>query len=184
MSRGPTRMREAWVGSPRLRLGPFKDTLRPPRSPQGPHRSPSRDGSTRRKGLRFAPIALRATRALAPGARATPDGERRDPQTAQQPATYASAQRKNGPGSTPLRRSPSRPSGGAIGVPSGVIAPESGLTARLPRGTGPSVAQEHRFDLPDGREAIGRARTRPRGQESTKAGAGYEGGRDRPQARS
>ncbi len=38
-------------------------------SPPGSRRSPSRDGSTRRKGLRFAPIALRATNAHAPRAR-------------------------------------------------------------------------------------------------------------------
>ncbi len=99
------RMCEAQVGSPRLRLGPLKmrsgfDCRK------GSRRSPSRDGSTRRKGLRFAAIALRATSALAPGAKATPDGERRDPQTAQQPMAHAAAQRKDGPGSTPLRRSP------------------------------------------------------------------------------
>jgi len=45
-----------------------------------------------------------------------------------------------------LRRSFSRTSEDAIGVPAGVIAPESGLTARFPRGMGPSVAQERRFE--------------------------------------
>jgi len=34
--------------------------------------------------------------------------------------------------------------------PLGGIAPESGLTARLPCGTGSSVAQERRFDLRTG----------------------------------
>ncbi len=134
------------IGSPRLRLGQLKSRSGLDRR-KDPRRSPSRDGSTRRKGLRFGSDRAPRDSALAPGARATPDGERRDPQTAQQPTTDASARREDGPGSTPLRRSPPKAERRCDRDPPGVIASESGLTARLPRGTGPSVAQERRFNL-------------------------------------
>jgi len=92
---------------------------------------------------------------------------------------HASARRMgrmDGPGSTPLRRSPPKAERRCDrGSPQGVIASESGLTARLPRATGPSVAQERRFDLRMGEEAMGVARTRPRGQESTKRAPAISG---------
>ncbi len=102
---------------------------------------------------------------------ATPDGERRDPQTAQQPTTDASARREDGPGSTPLRRSPPKDERRCDRGPPGVIASESGLTARLPRGTGPSVAQERRFNLRTRGRAICRLQVPPRARNRRTASA-------------
>ncbi len=60
----------------------------------------------------------------------------------------------------PAQHPPAQPSKGRAemrsGSPRGVIASESGLTARLPRGTGSSVAQERRFDLRTGEKPSAR----------------------------
>ena len=52
---------------------------------------------------------------------------------------------KDGPGSTSSGAALVRLTGGTIGVPSRVIAPESSLTARLSHSTGSCIAQERAF---------------------------------------
>jgi len=159
------------IGSPRLRLGPLETRSGLDRR-NGPRRSPSRDGSTRRKGLRFAPIALRATQPLrrALGLRPTVNGEtprRRSNRRPMPPRNEKTVPAPHPSGAAPPKAERRRDRG-----PLGGIAPESGLTARLPCGTGSSVAQERRFDLRTGEGSHRRARTRLRGQESTKTGTG------------
>jgi len=106
------------IGSPRLRLGQLKSRSGLDRR-KDPRRSPSRDGSTRRKGLRFAPIALRVTLPLhrALGLRPTVNGE--TPRRRSNRRPMPPRDEKTVPAQHPSGAALQRTSGDAIGAPQG-----------------------------------------------------------------